>query len=357
MTIFHGSKPFRICFSFAAYAKNLIEYLKFSNIPIEEGLTDVEFSSIESNLNFSFPPDLRSILQEGLPIGPGFPNWRLSSFQQLEILTNLPILGLSKEVSRNNFWLDSWGEKPIQNDESVAKAKRFFKTAPLLIPLFRNFYIPSAPCLAGNPVFYVNGGEIKILSFDIAGFFQQVEFRRNDDVSKRPSLSNLLNAPPWAATEPRRIDFWTELVERGEKLAAREGTRWWWSGDLRGCLEEVFGILKTGGWKEDDVREMMMMDGYDEVDQEDRDFDDDDKKNMILGREFVTWHIRLLSRRLLRAGWSSEDVMDSLGFTVDYQFDHPSDADSCFDFQHLSTCDDRKPPSCTEQMNPHSIIV
>lgn len=328
MTSNNPKSSVRVCFSFAAYAMNLIDYLKSCNVPVEEGLTDAEFCSIESTFGFTFPPDLRSVLQEGLPVGSGFPNWRLFSIQQLQILTSLPILGLRKDIARHNFWLESWGERPVGDDEAVALANGFLKTAPVLVPIYRNFYIPSAPCLAGNPVFYVNGSDVKLMSFDISGFFQQVEFRNTDDVMKRPNNSSnyLFNAPAWAATEPRRIEFWTELVERGERLAASIGGVhwWWWSGELGGCLERVFWRLRDGGWKEEEVREMMMMmDDRDETELEDRDLDFHDK-NMVIDREFVMWHLRLLSRKLLRAGWSSEDVVDSLGFPSDHHLDADS---------------------------------
>lgn len=349
-------KPLRACFSYAAYTKNLIDYLKSSNIPVEQGLTDVEFSSIESTFNFTFPPDFRSILQEGLPTGPGFPNWRSSSVQQLQILTNLPILALCKEISRNHFWLDSWGDRPEDDDQAAILGKGFVRKAPVLIPVYRNFYIPSAPCVAGNPVFYVHGRDVKLWSFDIAGFFQQVELRLDEDVLKRPTLSKLFDMPAWAATEPRRIDFWTELVERGERLEGCGDTRGWWSGELGGCLEEVFWRLRNGGWKEKDAREMMMMDGYDDVCGYDnhRDNDHGFNNNGLIDREDVFWHVGVLSKRLLRAGWSTEDVMESLGFPEDYLNDPPldGDGDSWFDFQYY---DKKHSTNANELINMHSI--
>ncbi|KAL8125062.1 uncharacterized protein LOC141718974 [Apium graveolens] len=318
-------KPVRVCFSFAAYAKNLIDQLQNSNLQITKGLTDAEFSSIESTFRFTFPPDLRSILREGLPVDSGFPNWRSSSTQQLQILIDLPILYLCRQVSRRKFWVDSWGIRPFDDDEAVDLAKGLLRNAPVLVPIYRHFYIPASPFLAGNPVFYVNGDEIRVWSFDVSGFFQQVEFSGNGEFSKRPtSLSNLFNAPAWAATEAREIPFWTELGER--KGEAREDTRGWWSGELGGCLEEVYGRLKEGGWKEDDVREMMMMDGCDEksswsstsstsaVDIDDR----SSSVNSTCMKDEVELHVRLLSETLLRAGWSSEDVMDLLGFEDDH---------------------------------------
>ncbi|XP_065876729.1 uncharacterized protein [Euphorbia lathyris] len=333
------------CFSFAAYAKTLIHQLNNLNIPILPGLNDQEFSSLESSFGFSFPPDLRSILQEGLPISPHFPNWRSSSPQQLQILLNLPLLNLSRNISHNNFWLDSWGRKPDDNDQALAIAKRFFDTAPVLVPIYGNCYIPSSPNAAGNPVFYIDQSCVRVLSFDLSRFFQEVEFfqtggvhliravniPRNDEAS--------INVPAWAATAARRIEFWTELAERGKTMVARVDTRGWWrrGGDssdeweLGSCLEEVFWKLRDGGWNEEEVREMMlMMDGCDE---------EIEKEGV---RVDVGWHVSVLSLVLLRAGWSREDVVYSLD---------PQDIDdnvnkSLFDFQ-IST------KSCSKEDKDH----
>ncbi|XP_060194324.1 uncharacterized protein LOC132623562 [Lycium barbarum] len=346
ITTICNPKPTRVCFSYAAYAKKVIQHLKSSKIIVEKGLSDIEFSTIESNFNFTFPPDLHSILQEGLPIGPGFPNWRSSSLQQLEIIKNLPILSLCKEVKKRNFWfLELWGTRPIDNDQAVDKAKGFLKKAPVLVPIYQHFYIPCTPCLAGNPVFYVHDGDVKLWSFDISGFFHQVEFQRNEMILRRPSLFNLMNAPAWTATEARKIEFWTEMTEmrrrvedmgrRVDKMGlgetARGGAyhRRWWSEDLEGYLEEVFLSLREAGWKEEDVREMMMV-------EEDGGACDsgNDGGACVVDKKGVETHVRLLSKRLLRAGWSTQDVVDTLGSSYEEIY---IEEDSCIDFYHKTS--------------------
>ncbi|KAE8010430.1 hypothetical protein FH972_006801 [Carpinus fangiana] len=282
-----------VCFSFAAYAKALIDHLKASNIAVFDGLSDAEFSAIEATYGFSFPPDLRPILQEGLPLAPGFPNWRSSSPQQLQLILKLPTLGILKQVSQRKFWCESWGaaDQPEDTNEALAMAKKFLDKAPVLVPIYRNFYIPSEPKLAGNPVFYVNGGDIRVFSFDVTGFFQEAEFLNITRASR-------IKAPAWAATAARRIEFWTDVAARGDKR--------WWSGDLGSCLEEMFWRLRNGGWKDEEVREMMMMDGGDERKVESR-------PGVANGEEGVASHVRVLSVVLLRAGWTREDVLYSLG--------------------------------------------
>lgn len=108
----------------------------------------------------------------------------------------------------------------------------------------------------------------------------------------------------WAATEARRIDFWTELVE------LRRG--WWGRSDLGRCLEDVRLRLRDGGWKEDDVDEMMMM----------IEINGADGNSNKVNRKAVGWHVTELSRKLLRGGWSRGDVVESLGcLTTDDDMD------------------------------------
>ncbi|KAF8410285.1 hypothetical protein HHK36_002810 [Tetracentron sinense] len=298
--------PRRICFSFAAYAKNVIDHLKTCKIPVLEGLTDVEFSSVEASFGFTFPPDLRSILREGLPVGPGFLNWRSSSPQQLEILINLPVIGICKEISKGNFWCGSWGDEPDNHDEALILAKQFLNKAPVLVPIYRHCYIPSVPNLAGNPVFFVHGGDIRYSGFDVADFFQQVEFRQKNSIFQPVNSSNssTMKAPVWAAKATRGIQFWSDLVESGT-CRERHGTCGLWRGVLGDYFEEMSWRLREGGWTEEEMREMMTMDGD----------DDEEKPRVVLrDKESVVWHVRLLSLTLLRAGWSTEDVVCSLGF-------------------------------------------
>ncbi|KAJ4840160.1 hypothetical protein Tsubulata_000252 [Turnera subulata] len=377
-----------VCFSFAAYAKNLMLHLRCLNIPILPGLTDTEFTFLESTLRFSFPPDLRSILQEGLPVGPHFPNWRSSSHQQLHILLNLPTLKLSKNISQHNFWVDSWGQKPDGHHEdngpkALAMAEEFLDKAPVLVPIYGNCYIPCTPNLAGNPVFYIDDEIVRVLSFDITRFFQEVEFwhmgsdhhhhQGHHHQLLRPIASlareegsaaaSTMNMPAWAATTAREIRFWTEVAERGRRVVEREETRGWWvvgrprrderkkvEDGLSDCLEEVFWRLRDGGWREEEVREMMVMDGG--GDDDDDDPDDGErrrpppprqnqrekkkKKNGVTcggagvkNKEEVLWRVRVLSMVLLRAGWSRKDVMYSLGLQ-EWECKAADEEDRCY---------------------------
>nr|XP_043635120.1 uncharacterized protein LOC122606223 [Erigeron canadensis] len=361
----HRQKP-KVCFSFAAYSKTLISHLHHhSTIPIAAGLTETELTTIESTFSFTFPPDLRSILREGLPIGQGFPNWRSSSLQQLDILINLPILGLCKEIHRKKFWYRRWGLRPVDNDKAVELAKGYLKKIPVLVPVYRNCYVSCSPVLAGNPVFYVNGVDVKLCSYDVIGFFEKIEnlsdtselkdlifsgnlkqenelfcfpvFEKNESSNnngvvkkvKGTKLGDFLSSPVWAATEARKVEFWSDLMELRR-------VRWWCDGEIElgRCLEDVRLKLRNGGWDEDDVGEMMMeMDGGDQ--------------DMVMMTSFpddggFRWRVRELSMRLLSGGWSKVDVVELLGCLTEIEkvedrtVEIENGGDWLFDFQHMS---------------------
>ncbi|PIA46555.1 hypothetical protein AQUCO_01500241v1 [Aquilegia coerulea] len=309
-------KPIRkVCFSFAAYAKNVIDHLKSCKVPVIEGLSSEEFKSIESSFHFTFPPDLKSILFEGLPVGPGFPNWRSSSLQQIEILINLPVWGILKEISKRNFWCDSWGNEPEDRNEALGIAKKFLNKAPILVPIYKYCYICSVPNLAGNPVFYIHKGDLRYLGFDVAGFFQQIEFRSKNVVIRpvrvKTTTSNhpsSIKAPAWAAKTARRIEFWSDMVEFGTCGNNSNGVHGKWRRVLGDYFEEISWKLKDGGWNDEEVKEMMVTEENNEA-----------KKRVVClkDKESVAWHVKFLSLSLLRAGWSKEDVVYSFGFEDD----------------------------------------
>ncbi|CAN0865008.1 hypothetical protein LINGRAHAP2_LOCUS9108 [Linum grandiflorum] len=284
----------QVCFSYAAYAKKLIHHLKSLHIPILPGLTASEFSDLESEFGFSFPPDLRSILQEGVPFGPDFPNWRSSSSNILNLI-NLPGFNLSRNIRRRRFWVESWGARPGNWFELNSAVKKLIDGAPALVPIYTNCYIPASPASAGNPVFYIDEESVKILSFDIAGFFQQLEIN---------PVNSTAAVPAWAATAAREIEFWTDAAENGVVVVDDDDDA---DDELTECMEEVFWRLRNGGWREDEVREMMMMDGCDRL-------SDGDRTVVVEDEEEEVRHVRMLSAgELLRAGWSREDVVYSLG--------------------------------------------
>ncbi|XP_010555433.1 PREDICTED: uncharacterized protein LOC104824931 [Tarenaya hassleriana] len=318
--------PPRVCFSFAAYSKTIIRHLRSLNVDVLPGLTDDEISAVESSLDFSFPPDLRSILQAGLPLGAHFPDWRTGSTHHLRILFNLPLLHLSKNVARNGFWVGSWGPRPKNDVAALSVVKKLSDHAPVLIPVYGNCYLPSTtPNLAGNPVIQIDGNGVKVLSIDVSGIFMRFDRLSN------PNGSRIL--PVWAAKETRRVEFWSEVAERGRRTTTARGpTLGWWSAlpdeCLTACLDDAFWKLRDGGWSEDEVRDMM---------------NGDDAISDGVGhgiRRVIRRRITDAAQTLSRAGWSREDV--------EYALDH---RESCGCDRNVkrnhdrSACDGERCPS------------
>ncbi|CAH2061440.1 unnamed protein product [Thlaspi arvense] len=273
------------------YCKTTINHLKsLTGLDVSPGLTNQEISAVESSLGFSFPLDLRSILQTGLPVGTHFPNWRSGSTRNnLLLLFNLPLLHISKIVTRNGFWVDSWGSRPGSDAAALSLVKKLIQIAPVLVPVYGDFYVPSTtPNLARNPVFQIDGDGVRVLSCDVAEFLQGLS---RSDGRHDPCISRRLL---------RRVEFWSDVAERGrmmtmKKVVARDYTRGWWSASscderLRACLDDAFWKLREAGWREDEVRDMMMMDGVDR-DTCAEDGDEGDRK----GREVTTLRHLLVS--------------------------------------------------------------
>lgn len=164
------------CFSFAPLARTVIDRLRRCHVQIASGLSDEEFSRIEAPLAFTFPPDLKAILQEGLPVGAGFPDWRSAGLKHLRLNLNLPIAGLAYEVARGRVWLKQWGPKPLDTEQAVHVARAALRKAPILIPVYRYCYIPASPNLAGNPVFFVCQQDVFYCGYDLANFFERENF-------------------------------------------------------------------------------------------------------------------------------------------------------------------------------------
>ncbi|KAH0450030.1 hypothetical protein IEQ34_020722 [Dendrobium chrysotoxum] len=282
--------PRRVCFSFAAYSKTVLDHLKSSGVHIAAGLSDDEFAAIESSLGFQFPPDLYSILREGLPVGAGFPNWRFASLQQLQVLVSLPASDLLYEISHSLVWPLAWGPRPDSHTESIARAQSLLAGAPKLVPVYRHFYIAATPNLAGNPVFYILGGDVRCCGFDLSDFFCRKE------LCFLPAA-----APSWAATEARRVEVWTDLASGG--FITGGGTH-----GLERLMKALGWRLREGGWEEKEVREMLMMGRSDGVKDGMR-----DRRTVVMDRLDLMWHVRLQALSLLRSGWSAEDVVYSMG--------------------------------------------
>ncbi|KAJ4962244.1 hypothetical protein NE237_022183 [Protea cynaroides] len=334
--------------SFSSIAVKVISHLRSSGIPVQAGLSDAEFARAEAEFGFVFPPDLRAVLSAGLPVGPGFPDWRASAGSRLHLRASLdlPIAAISFQIARNALWPKSWGSRPCDPEKALRVARNALKRAPLLIPLFNHCYIPCNPSLAGNPIFFVDENRIFCCGSDLSDFFERESLFRCDDdpclLKKQRSVNEKISVSSSSSSSsnysrrsldsggasggrtPRWVEFWSDAaVDRRRRNSSSSSSssspdryfeipRPIFRGKLpkwvEGYLERIGTVLREGGWDETDVEEIVQVSasGFFEGD-------------VILLDSQAVFDTLLLkadrfSESLRKAGWSSEEITDALGF-------------------------------------------
>ncbi|XP_050204312.1 uncharacterized protein LOC126654486 [Mercurialis annua] len=327
--------------SFTTLADKVITHLRNSGIQVQPGLSDAEFARAEAEFGFAFPPDLRAVLSAGLPVGPGFPDWRSTGARlHLRASLDLPIAAISFQIARNTLWSKSWGPRPSDPEKALRVARNALKKAPLLIPVFNHCYIPCHPCLAGNPIFFVDENRIFCCGLDLSDFFDRESlFRSSEDdpviLKKQRSVSeksagssinysrrSLDTGISSGSRTPRWVEFWSDAaIDRRKRNSASSSSgssspeRFFdipsrskmpkWVGDY---IEQIGSVLREGGWCETDITEIVHVSasGFFEGEM------------IMLDNQAVLDGLLLKTDRfsdsLRKAGWSSEEVSDALGF-------------------------------------------
>ncbi|CAL5371065.1 unnamed protein product [Camellia sinensis] len=324
--------------SFTSLADKVITHLKNSGIQVQTGLSDAEFARAEAEFGFPFPPDLKAVLSAGLPVGPGFPDWRSGGSPRLHLRAsiNLPIAAISFHIARNALWSKSWGPRPSDPEKALKIARNSIKKAPLLIPIFNHCYIPCNPSLAGNPIFFVDETRIFCCGFDLSDFFdresslfqsldpQVLSKQRSVREKSAGSSSNFSRRSLDTNTghrTPRWVEFWSDAAvdrrrrnsnsssssssspERYIDMPRSEMPKW-----VEDYIGQIGSVLRESGWEESDVAEIVHVSasGFFEGEM------------VLLDNQSVLDALLLKTDRfsdsLRKAGWSSEEVSDALGF-------------------------------------------
>lgn len=178
------------------YLHLLADRLASQGIDLAPGLSKAELEAVESTLGFHFPPDLRLLLTFMVPLSGRFPDWRNPDSEAIRDRLSWPADGICFDIEHNNFWMNTWGEKPDDLETAWQIARRAVAEAPLLIPIYGHRYLPAEPCEAGNPIFSIYQTDIIYYGFDLSSYF-----------ANECRLPN-----PYTSTEsPREIRFWSEL--------------------------------------------------------------------------------------------------------------------------------------------------
>ncbi|KAK8517537.1 hypothetical protein V6N13_127707 [Hibiscus sabdariffa] len=325
--------------SFSSLAGKVITHLRDSGFQVQPGLSDAEFARAEAEFGFVFPPDLRAILSAGLPVGPGFPDWRSAGARlHLRASLDLPIAAISFQIARNTLWSKSWGPRPSDPEKALRVARNALKRAPLLIPIFNHCYIPCNPSLAGNPIFFIDENRVFCCGLDISDFFERKSLFKSSEskpevLKKQRSVSEKstgsftnfsrrsLDAGLVTGTKtPRWVEFWSDAAvdrRRRNSLSSsnsspdryfdmpRTHTPPKWVDEYIG---QIGSVLREGGWGETDITEIVHVSasGFFEGEM------------VLLDNQAVLDALLLKADRfsdtLRKAGWSSEEVSDALGF-------------------------------------------
>ncbi|URE34815.1 hypothetical protein MUK42_07112 [Musa troglodytarum] len=307
--------------SFRPLVESVLARLRAASVPIRPGLSDAEVSRLEADLAVSFPPDLRAILVLGLPSAPGFPD---CTHLLLRASLDLPLAAAALQVARGALWPRSWGPRPSDPDRALGVARAALRRSPFLIPVFDRCYIPSRPCLAGNPIFYVDEHRVFCCGFDLADFFQRDSSDPPLPPPPPPPARRSLDAV--AGRTPRWIEFWSDAASdrrRRNSSASPRRSDSQRSVEIRSqrrlpswvdrYLDQIGSVLRSSGWGESDVIEIIGV-------PPSRFFDGDVEPSTAAAIDSDAALDALLvnadrcSQSLLRAGWSPDEVSDALGF-------------------------------------------
>lgn len=171
-----------------------------AGVTFAPGLSPADVARAERAYTVEFPPDLRELLMFALPVSAGWPDWRATDDPRIRAQLRAPYEGICFDIEHNDFWLADWGEKPETLPAAFAVAKERVHAAPALIPIRGHRYLPSRPCLAGNPVFSVHQTDIIHYGADLWSYLEN-EHPGAFETSQY-QLSPML----------RHIDFWSALA-------------------------------------------------------------------------------------------------------------------------------------------------
>ncbi|KAK3416189.1 hypothetical protein EUGRSUZ_H02035 [Eucalyptus grandis] len=316
--------------SFSSLSDQAMTHLRSSGVQVQPGLSEADFARAEAEFGFSFPPDLRAVLSAGLPVGPGFPNWRAAAGParlHLRASLDLPTASVSLQwpATRSGPMLGPEAARPGE----VPPA---------------HCYIPSAPSLAGNPIFFVDEHRVFCCGSDLSDFFHRESLFRSSDyepeeeaaLQRQRSLGarrSVDGRGGGAGRSTRWVEFWSDAAfDRRRRISSSSSSSSQSSSssperffDLPAdtqhpkwvdeYMERIGSVLRGGGWSESDVSEMLEVSASaDDVFSGGTAF--------AVDRQAVLDSLLLkadrFSDRLRKAGWSSEDVADAF-FGFDFR--------------------------------------
>ncbi|MCP2273929.1 hypothetical protein [Actinokineospora diospyrosa] len=171
--------------------KHLVSPRVRDGVSLRPGLTEAELAATEELFGFEFADDHRAMLGEVLPVGGGWPDWRLGDIDPVRRQVDWPVDGVLFDVSENEFWHRDWGPRPPEVHAAVEVARTHLATVPRMIPIVSHRCLPGGRGTSGYPVLSMYQTDIIYYGDNLLSFFTHAD---------KPHV------------HPKPIRFWDDLL-------------------------------------------------------------------------------------------------------------------------------------------------
>lgn len=183
---------------------SIIQKLRLSGHLVLPGITNQDIELVRKFYNINFPLVLKSFYESGIPCtlncGYGFPNW--IDFGELNIehiksRIDAPMNNLKSSV-KSGFWIDTWGERPIQENKLLEVFDELASHAPKLVPVYSHRYVPITDGVDDPPVISVAGSDIIYYGCTLSDYIDREFFGKKRTIVIKPI---------------NRIPFWSDIID------------------------------------------------------------------------------------------------------------------------------------------------
>ena len=140
---------------------------------LEPGLSGAELSAVQAKWGIVFCADHAALLGIGVPVGDGWLDWRHDPDEKVRERLRAPVDGLLFDVTHNEFWPASWGERPADGEAATERAATVLAGWPRLLPLFGHRYLPAGPYPTPSPVLSVVQSDVIWYGSDLLEWVQR----------------------------------------------------------------------------------------------------------------------------------------------------------------------------------------
>ncbi len=192
--------------------RSILKHLEAKGYYVAEGMTEEETKKIEEIYGFRFPQALADFYSCGVPFGAStvpFPLWKDFNENNVRAIKKMiedPIDWLKQDV-KGGFWLESWGERPENEDEALEVFSRIAAKAPKLIPIFSHRYVPVIEGIEDPPIISTVGMDTIIYGGNLSDYLQ------NEFFGGKLSTNSAVPIP-----------FWSEIIEKSANPMSEDKT-------------------------------------------------------------------------------------------------------------------------------------